>query len=126
MSKIKKLKIKVYVAGPMGRGNVGQNISTGVRVCNCIAEQGFAVFNPFLTHFWDLLYPHDSVFYMEQDFAWLRSCDLFVRILSGIASEGADREEKLARRLGIPVLYWSAEWKHMQLVHNSKGEWELL
>lgn len=91
----------VYVASPYTKGDVAVNVRASIDAANVIAENGYFVFCPLLTHFWHLVHPHPVEFWYAQDLGWLEKCDLLVRLPG--ESTGADAEVARARELGIPV-----------------------
>ena len=94
-------KLRVYVAGPIGAGNIMPRVETAIEVGEQVATAGFAPFIPHLLVFWSHRYQHDYEFWMAQDFAWLGACDACLR-MSG-ASPGADREVAWCEANGVPV-----------------------
>ena len=93
--------IRVYVAGPMSKGRMEQNVRAGIDAANQLAQLGFAPYLPHLTHFWGIVYPHDWEFWLALDEAWLQQCHALLRLPG--ASKGAERETTVAKMRGIPV-----------------------
>ena len=93
----------VYVAGPYTRGDVVINVREAIKAAEILRNHGFIPFVPHLTHFWHLLFPHKIDYWYDYDNAWLKKCDVLLR-LSG-DSAGADAEVGLAKELGLPVYY---------------------
>lgn len=91
----------VYLAGPIKQGHRIDNIKRAIDAADRIAVRGHAVFIPHLNDFWGLLHPHEYEFWMKQDFAILKKCEVVVRLHG--PSEGADREVGLAKQMGIPT-----------------------
>lgn len=93
----------VYIAGPLTKGNRITNTMTAMEVGMILLKCGYSPIIPHLTSFipGNELIPYDI---------WMESCYSLVSVskallrLSG-ESKGADLEEKLARKLGIPVYY---------------------
>lgn len=109
MTKPKKSKARkpnaetyVYIAGPYSKGDVAQNVRTAVIWAEHVKCLGFQVFVPHLCHLWHLISPHSYLFWMDHDLAWLKKCDILLRMPGD--SEGADREVAAAKALGIPVV----------------------
>lgn len=94
---------KVYIAGPYTKGGEARNVRNAIFLAEEIREAGLTPYIPHLTHFWDMIVPHDYEFWMAYDLEWLESCDVLYRMYG--ESSGADREVKLAKGLGIPVVY---------------------
>lgn len=97
------MKKKIYIASPYTQGNTSENIRNHLKAGSTLLEMGHTPFMPLLTHFMDLLHPRSYEEWMEYDMEWLKSCDCVLRLWG--ASEGADREVKLAESLGKPVFY---------------------
>lgn len=95
------MPIKVYLAGPYTKGDVGRNVAAAISAAQHLIERGFAVYVPHLSHLWHMLYPAEHKVWLERDFVWLEACDVVCRMPGD--SEGADRECVHAKRLGIPV-----------------------
>lgn len=93
--------MKIYIAGPYTKGDVAENVRNAVYAGNLVAHRGHMPFIPHLTHFWHMLIPHEIDFWYAQDIEWLRVCDALLRIEG--ESTGADREEEIAREMGIPI-----------------------
>lgn len=92
----------IYIAGPYTSAPAG-NVEVALGAAEQLTKMGLIPFVPHLYHFWNADHPHDYAFWTELDFAWLSKCDSLFRI-SG-RSEGANREEAVARALGFPVFY---------------------
>lgn len=98
--------MRVYVAGPLTEGERGWNVRRAVLAGTKLLDAGHEPFVPHLSELWDILSPRPYETWMRWCLAWVAQCQALVR-LSG-KSDGARREEHLARDLGIPV-YWSVE-----------------
>jgi hypothetical protein len=96
-----KTNICVYVAGPLTCGDVLANTRLAIIAGNNLRNDGYIPFIPHLTVFWDMVFPRSYEDWMSQDFEWLSRCDALYRLPG--ESGGADREVKLAKKLGIPV-----------------------
>lgn len=92
---------KVYIAGPMSRGNRLANLNKGLTACRILLEAGYAPFCPMLSFFMAAFVDLDHQQWMRADLPWVRSADAVLR-LDG-ESVGADQETALAEELGIPV-----------------------
>ena len=93
----------IYVAGPMRKGIMSDNVRTGTEVCDNLLDMGYLVINPFLSHFHDMIFPHDFKWWIEKDLRYIKQCRVLLR-LSG-ESEGADMEVAFAIQNKIPVVY---------------------
>lgn len=99
-------KLKVYVVGPYSaedEADVEHNVDAAIRMGEHIAEAGLVPFIPHLFHFWGRCYPHEYEFWMDQVMEWMLMCDVLIR-LPGV-SPGGDREEAVAKRMGMKVYY---------------------
>ena len=91
----------VYIIAPYTHGDPVLNVRTAIQAAESLVTLGFVPFIPLLTHLWHLVSPHEYEYWMNYDFGWLIKCDAVLR-LPGF-SPGGDREEALAKELGIPV-----------------------
>jgi len=107
----------VYIAAPLTKGDRPKNLNRAIDAGERIANRGHVVFIPHLFDLWHLIHPHEYNFWMRQDLAWLRKCEVLVR-LHGF-SEGADKEEGLARQWGLAV-YGSATTDGLNEFMNSQ------
>jgi hypothetical protein len=97
------MRPKIYVAGPMTKGNRYDNIHNGMMIGRQLIRAGFAPMIPHLTHFVD---PDDSLgweAWLQVDEAWLLHADGLYRMPG--ESAGADREVAFALEHDIPVFY---------------------
>lgn len=93
---------RVYVIGPLQTGgDMITGTKNAVDMGTVLANIGYIPFIPHLSSFWHYLHPAEPAFWLKQDFAWLRVCHAVLRLPG--ASNGGDKEEALARSLGIPV-----------------------
>lgn len=95
--------IKVYIASPYTIGGQAKNVRRSLEVADRLRELGYLPFCPLLSHFWDMIFPHDYDYWMKMDLEWLMNCNVVLR-LSG-ESKGADLEEVVATQYNIPVVY---------------------
>ena len=102
---------RIYVAGPLSKGDLRQNVINAIKAGDAVADLGCAPFIPHLTVYWQRIGAKngkhrdfmDYDFWLAQDFAWLAVCDALLRLPGD--SKGADLEEIEAKRLGIPIFY---------------------
>lgn len=92
-------KIRVYIAGPYSKGNVGGNMSNAMNMWHELRDAGFSPYCPHLTHFLNIHRPRSHEEWLEYDFEWLDLCDAFIRIPG--ESSGSDEEEALAHDLNF-------------------------
>jgi NTP pyrophosphatase (non-canonical NTP hydrolase) len=98
--------IRAYVAGPLtGSGSLPSNVRRAIDAAERLRRGGLIPFVPHLfATTWEVAYPDlDYEDWMALDLAWLDVCDVLVRLAG--PSKGADREERRARELGIPIFY---------------------
>lgn len=94
--------MRVYVAGPLEGGNQRANVRQAIQAMSDLLAAGHEPFCQHLSWFADLVGERPYEDWMRLDMAWLEVAEIFLR-LPGV-SPGADREEKRARELGIPVV----------------------
>ena len=94
---------RIYIAGPYSSGDTIQNVRTAVLAGDKVAKAGYYPFIPHLTHFWHFICPHEYEFWLDQDIAWLLTCDYLVRLPG--ESSGADKEVIVAFNADIPVFF---------------------
>lgn len=93
--------IAVYVAGPY-TGDPWENTKAAIRMADHLSvAYEVAAFPPHLSHFWDVLRPHEYEFWMRYDLALIPRFDAVYR-MPGV-SPGADREVALAQAIGLPT-----------------------
>lgn len=103
--------IKVYLASPYTHGNKGQLVNLQFDAAYHLLKMGFNPYVPLYNHYiqerhLDL----DGTFnWLDVDLQWLDACDIMVRLYpkddkgNKIPSPGADREEKYAKKLNMPI-----------------------
>ena len=105
----------VYIAGPYTQGDPVQNVNSTIKAADGLLE--FATpYIPHLNMVWHLVIPHsDPDFWYTYDNCFIPFMHTLLR-LEG-SSHGADNEEILARKYGIPVFKsvdelrkWAAEF----------------
>lgn len=92
---------RVYVSGPITLGDQAVNVANAIDAADALFAMGYAPYCPHLTHFWHMKHPRPWEDWLSLDEPWLPCCNAMLRLPG--ESKGADREEALARRLGIPV-----------------------
>lgn len=115
----RRLKPRIYIAGPISIGNQFHNAANGIRAASAVFHLGAIPYCPHLTALWDFVDPsmrHED--WMEICFAWIPQCDAVLRIPG--ESHGADRECEYARSLGIPVVDSMAAVE--ALTNRSRGQ----
>jgi hypothetical protein len=104
---VPELKIKrVYVAGPITKGDQFINVRNAIIAGTKILEAGYHPFIPHLTCIWHMCCPGDYERWMAYDFTWIEVCDALIRLPG--ESSGSDREVLFAASKNIPV-YFSVE-----------------
>jgi hypothetical protein len=83
-------KVVVYVAGPYTSGDVAVNVRNAIEAGDKLFQAGLLPHIPHLTHFWHLIFPHDTEFWYQYDLHWLKIADVLLRLPG--ESSGADNE----------------------------------
>lgn len=99
--KRRALKLRVYVAGPIQKGDTIRNCANGTRVAEALFRVGLYPFNPFLGMLWHFVAPHKHEEYLDYDKVWLAACHALLRLPG--ESVGADEEVEFALAHNIPV-----------------------
>lgn len=107
--------MKVYVAGPITKGNQFINLRNAVLAGAILIEHGYLPYIPHLTCIVELVAgEREYEDWMKMDDAWLQCCNIVLR-LDG-ESPGADREVVRAKELGIPVVFsHEIDWTNPRL-----------
>lgn len=100
-------RLRVYIAGPISKGPLEENIRRGAEAGIRLIKAGFAPLVPQLTCYMGGPAPevlpggttHDD--WMATDLPWVAVSDAVLRLPGW--SKGADTEVAMARGLGIPV-----------------------
>ena len=115
--------IRVYIAGPISKGNLWRNIDQAERAFAALQQAGIAPFLPHLSAFYGMDWlarsreacnmpstgnigrpsPLSHAQWLAIDFAWLAVSHAVLRLPG--ESVGADAEVAEARRLMIPVFF---------------------
>lgn len=101
-------RLKVYIAGPISRGILQDNIDQSREAARRLMEAGFAPLNPMLSCFSESNTPHLGCGFTHQewidsDLPWVASADALLRLPG--ESKGADMEVAHAEEHGIPVYH---------------------
>lgn len=99
-------RMRVYVAGPISKGDREANIKQAMDAGTKLLEAGYAPLIPHLTDFMEPGSTHGTERYewwLETDLAWIETADAVLRLPG--ESVGADREVAHALKMGIPVFY---------------------
>ena len=100
--------MRVYIAGPYTKGDVGVNVAKAIEAGDQVLNAGHTPFIPHLNHFWHIIYPHPESSWLSYDNVWLMTCDALIRLPG--ESKGADTEVQIAQFLPIPVFYSFGEF----------------
>lgn len=102
------MRPRVYVAGPISKGDTEANVQRGIEVGLQLLEAGYA---PFIPHLSARAYPSGDTSHLvgtalyekwlEVDLAFIAVCDAVLRLPG--ESAGADREVEHAYAHNIPV-----------------------
>ena len=103
IKKIRKNKIKVYIASPYTLGDVAVNVKTQLDVADKLMDNKFIPFVPLLAHFQHMVHPRPYQDWLNLDLEWISSCDYLLRLPG--ESKGADEEVKKAKELGKKVFF---------------------
>jgi hypothetical protein len=109
----KKMK-RIYVAGPFTaptRQGVTDNINAAISYGESIDRLGGNAFVPHIFDRWDARFPAGYERWMKKCLDEVARCDALF-LMNG-PSPGAQREVKLARSLGIPVIN---TWREVELI----------
>lgn len=105
MKKTRRMKA-IYIASPYSapsKEEIENNVTKSVLVADVLANAGYLPFCPLLTHFWHQIRPREYESWLKMDNEWLLRCDCLLRLPG--KSAGADAEERLAKKHGIPIYY---------------------
>jgi len=99
---------RVYVAGSYNADNVISvlgNIKRGTKVCVNLLKKGYVPFCPWLDYhfFWFAEITYDEI--RNYSIGWLEVSDCIYVLKNSEKSVGTQAEIKIAKELGIPVLY---------------------
>ena len=97
------MKLRVYVAGPISKGDFVVNTRRAIDTAEELRKQGYVPYVPHLDFLWRLIYPltWDEILTFDEE--WVSQCHALLRLYG--YSPGADREVRLAEKLGIPVFF---------------------
>lgn len=98
-----KQSIRVYVAGPITKGDYLVNVRLAIDAAQQLREAGLFPFIPHSSALWHLVHHRGYEDWMEQDFVWLEQCHALLRVPG--ESSGADRETVHANSKNIPVFH---------------------
>ncbi len=96
-------RVRVYIAGPLTRGDQGANAHRAMEVWDLLWRMGFAPYCPHWSLLQNLLAPRPYAEWMEHCLVWVGHCQALLRLPG--ESPGADDEVSEAERLNIPVFY---------------------
>lgn len=102
------MRPRVYVAGPIRKGDLQENIRKACDVGYELAKLGYAPFVPHLSCYFDGPMPNaegrlNAGEWIDIDLQWVAASQGLVRIAG--ESEGADMEVEHAKRHGVPVAF---------------------
>ncbi len=103
------MRIKVYIAGPLSKGDHMVNVRNAILAATELWQAGFAPYCPHLTAFWHMVTPMPYPEWLVMDNEWLPVCHAVLRLPG--ESSGADGEVALAQSLSIPVFHSVAALK---------------
>jgi hypothetical protein len=103
------MRPRVYIAGPISKGPITENIRQAVRAANALIRAGYAPWVPQLTAYWEGHPPSagtkevSHAEWMEVDLPWVGVADAVLRLPG--ESKGADMEVRHALDHGVPVFF---------------------
>jgi hypothetical protein len=103
---------RVYVAGPITKGDQFVNVKRAMEVANQLWTMGFIPFVPHLSALWQMNHPRSHQDWLDYDLHWLAQCNVLYRMPG--ESVGANQEELWARDMEIPIfttLTGIAKWR---------------
>jgi hypothetical protein len=95
--------MRIFISAPYTLGDQAANVRAAIDAAELVAAKGHIPFVPHLFHFWHLIHPHQKIFWVALDLAWLDKCHAIL-ILPG-CSIGSEQEEARARYLGKTIFY---------------------
>jgi hypothetical protein len=95
------MRPRVYIAGPMTRGDKIDNLAGALKTYRTLMAAGFAPICPQLTYFAEPFVRQTHTQWLEADLPWVDVSDALLRLPG--ESLGADLEEGRARVVGVPV-----------------------
>lgn len=111
MPTFERRRLRVYVAGPISKGDVFDNIVRAIKFGRQMVHDGLA---PYIPHFDAYMFAWGDGTganteeiswngYLEWDLEWVATAEAVFRVAG--ESRGADLEAEIAFGLGIPVFY---------------------
>ena len=103
------MKTRVYIAGPISKGDLQHNIDQSREAFFKLTKAGFAPFNPVLSVFAESNTPSTGTTtlshkqWLQVDLSWVACAQVVLR-LPGF-SVGADQEVEFATTAGIPIYH---------------------
>lgn len=94
------MKKFIYIAAPY-TSNPAKNTLKAIEAAESLSKEYIPII-PHLLHYWHLKHKHSYKFWQEIGLEYLKRCDVMLRLPG--KSKGADREAKLAKKLGIPII----------------------
>lgn len=99
-------RLKIYIAGPISKGDLQENINQARDAAEDLIAEGFAPLCPHLTCFLESNTPcrlgtFTHTEWLEVDIPWVLSSDAVLRLPG--ESLGADMEVEAAKLAGIPI-----------------------
>lgn len=98
------MKCRVYLAGPMSRGDAVDNLAAALKAFRFLIADGYAPLCPQLSYFAEPFmrdFTHED--WLGIDLPWVSVADAVLRLPG--ESDGADMETAVAEMKGIPVFH---------------------
>ena len=96
-------KIKVFISSPYSIGDKRENLKRHMDSAFELMKADFIPFVPLLYSYMDDIYEMSYSEWLIQTTSWIESCDVVLRLPG--ESNGCEKEEKVARNKGIPIVY---------------------
>lgn len=97
------MRPKVYISGPITKGNRTSNFAQACHAQKTLMAAGFAVLNPMLSMMHPDAWNIDHETWVANDLPWVACADVVLRLPG--ESDGAERECEFARHNNIAVIH---------------------
>ncbi len=99
-----KMKKRIYIAGPMSKGDRIDNLANAMKAFRTLLDAGFAPFCPHMSFFLEPFVDGANFeTWLSIDLPWVSVADAMLRLPG--ESKGADMEVMCALENNIPVFY---------------------
>lgn len=101
------MRTRVYIAGPMSRGDRIANLAAALTAYRELVALGYSPMAPQLSYFIAEVIPQTHAEWLDIDIPWVSVADAVLRLPG--ESEGADEETEAANYFDVPVYHSLAE-----------------